>query len=301
MITNLFALLPDTRSRRREALIGLAFLSPWLLGFIVLKGIPILFSFIYSLTDFNMLKPNETHFIGIANYLVFFSDSEAMTSMVGSIGYYLFTVPVQMIIALTLAVVFTSERLKGKWLLRTLFFMPSIIPVAAVLSIWMGMIDLKTGWLTLLLEKLFGLPPSYGLGVLFSLAALISLWSIGPGFLIMLGSIQSIPREIIDAARVDGAGPITRLFYITLPMISPAIFFSLVINLTSAFGGTVLLDRGFIFHESLSPMENYITLQMFTASNLGYACALAWIMFSITLSITIWIFRSSRTWVYFPE
>jgi multiple sugar transport system permease protein len=301
MITRLFALFPGNKVRRREALIGLAFLSPWLLGFIVLKCVPILFSFIYSLTNFHMLEPNNIHFIGLANYLVFFSDSEAMVSMAGSIGYYLFTVPVQMIFALFMAVVFTSERLKGKWFLRPLFFMPSIIPVVAIFSIWTGMIDLKTGWLNILLQKFFGLPPSYGIGALFSLTALMSFWSIGPGFLIMLGAIQSIPKEINDAARVDGAGPITRLFFITLPMISPAIFFSLVINLTSAFGGTVILDRGFVFHESLSPMENYITLQMFTALNLGYACALAWIMFSITISITVWVFRSARTWVYFPE
>lgn len=301
MITTLFAFFQSNYIRRRETFIGLVFLSPWLLGFILLKCLPILYSFIYSLTNFHMLEPNKIQFIGLANYLLFFSDSQAMTSMVGSIGYYVFTVPVQMILALFMAVLCASERLKGKWFLRPLFFIPSIIPVAAVVSIWLGMVDLKTGWINLLLQKIFGLPPSYGVGELFSLTALMSIWSIGPGFLIMLGAIQSVPKEITDAARIDGAGPISRFFFVILPIISPAVFFSLVINITSAFGGTVLLDRGFIFHESLSPMENYITFQMFTGLDLGYACALAWIMFLITMSITIWIFRSARTWVHFPE
>lgn len=301
MKTSPFSFITTSKFRRREALIGLAFLSPWLLGFILLKCIPILLSFIYSLTDFHMLEPNNIKFIGLANYATVFSDSEAIINLGGSLGYYVFAVPVQMILALFLALVFTSWRLKAKRLLIPLFFMPSIIPAAAILSVWMGMVDLKTGWFNLLLLQFFGLPPSYGIGALFSLAFLLSIWSIGPGFLIMLGAIEAIHSDINDAARIDGAGSIARLFFITLPLISPAIFFTLVINLTSAFGGTILLDRGFVFHQSLSPMENYITRQMFTNSDLGYACALAWVMFSITISITIWLFRSARSWVYFPE
>jgi ABC-type sugar transport system permease subunit len=149
-----------------------------------------------------------------------------------------------------------------------------------------------------------GLPPvpgpntglSYGI-----LLTMMALWSIGPGFLIMFGAMQAIPREIIEAARVDGAGPIARFIFITLPMISPAIFFSLVINLTSAFGGTVLLDRGFLFSFSLSPMEGYINFMIFERFRLGYAAALAWVMFAVTMSITFFLFRSANRWVYFPD
>jgi multiple sugar transport system permease protein len=117
----------------------------------------------------------------------------------------------------------------------------------------------------------------------------------------MYGAMQAIPKEIIEAARVDGAGPVTRLITITLPMISPAIFFSLVINLTSAFGGSVLLDRGYLFSGSLSPMESYINSVMFGKFELGYAAALAWVMFAVTMSITLALFRSATKWVYFPE
>jgi multiple sugar transport system permease protein len=129
----------------------------------------------------------------------------------------------------------------------------------------------------------------------------MALWSIGPGFLILYGAMESVPKELYESARVDGAGPFARFFYITLPMVSPAIFFALIINLTGAFGGAVLLDRGYIFSFSLSPMEGYINNVMFLEANLGYASALAWITFTIMMTITIFLFSTSRRWVYFPE
>jgi multiple sugar transport system permease protein len=113
--------------------------------------------------------------------------------------------------------------------------------------------------------------------------------------------MQSVPPEVYEAARVDGAGPINRFFSITIPMISPAIFFSLVINMISSFGGVALLDRGLPFSVSLSPMEAYINTQMFSYSELGYASALAWIMFLVVMLITLAIFRSAKYWVHFPE
>lgn len=290
--------------RRREALIGLAFLSPWLLGFVLFKLVPILLSFAYSLTDFDMREPKAIQFIGLENYFRFLGDSAASASLAGSLGYFLFTVPVQMVLALGMAIIFSSDRLKIKGFLRPFFFMPSIIPAVTIFLIYIGLVDPNTGWLNVLILRPLGLPPTaspFSSSSFAILTALLSIWSMGPGFLIMLGAIQAIPREIIEAARVDGAGPISKLVFITLPMISPAIFFSLVINLTSAFGGSVLLDRGLIFGFSLSPMEQYITDQMFGQFDLGYACALAWIMMLVTLSITIWLFQSARSWVYFPE
>jgi multiple sugar transport system permease protein len=117
----------------------------------------------------------------------------------------------------------------------------------------------------------------------------------------MYSAMESVSNEIYEAARVDGAGPLARFVYITLPMISPAIFFTLVINLTGAFGGAVLLDRGYILNFSLSPMENYINDTMFSQADLGYASALAWVTFAVMMTITVLLFRSARRWVYFPE
>lgn len=283
---------------RRSAVIGLIFASPWILGFILLKVIPILAALGFSLTDFRMLEPEQTQFIGLKNYLDILHDSAAGASLFGSIRNFLFIVPLQMVSALSLAVVISSARLRNQLVLRTLFFLPSIIPAIAIYAITIGLTDPFSGWLNRLILDPLKLPSS-SLREVFPF--ILALWSIGPTFIIMLSAIQSIPTEIIEAARVDGAGPIIRLFAIVLPMISPAIFFSLVINMTNAFGGVVLLDRGLPFNRSLSPMEGYITATVFSGGKLGYASALAWVMLVVIMTLVVVLFRSARYWVYFPK
>jgi len=193
-----------------------------------------------------------------------------------------------------LAAIFTSERLKNKRFSQTLIFMTSIIPATSIFFIFRGSLQ----YAQRLIFEPMKLPPIEGFGLLLPFMA---LWSIGPGFLIMYSAMESVPNEIYEAARVDGAGPFARFVNITLPMISPAIFFTLVVNLTGAFGGAVLLDRGYILNFSLSPMESYINSTMFTQGDLGYASALAWVTFTVMMTITIILFRSARRWVYFPE
>ena len=286
---------PAKRNRQQqEATIGLLFLAPWLLGFILLKALPILAALILSLTDFKMLSPETTKFVGLENYLRFFRDSAAGASLFGSLGYFLLTVPLEMVVALALAAVFASGRLKNKRISMTLIFMTSIIPSTSIFFIFLGSLE----YADRLLFTPLNLPPIQGFGLLLPFMA---LWSIGPGFLIMYSAMESIPNEIYEAARVDGAGPIARFVFITLPMISPAIFFTLVINLTGAFGGAVLLDRGYILSFSLSPIEGYINETMFIEAELGYASALAWVTFTVMMTLTILLFRSAKRWVYFPE
>lgn len=279
---------------QQEARIGWLFLSPWIIGFVLFKALPILAAFVFSLTDFRMLTPKETTFVGLENYARFFSDTQAGASLFGSLGYFLLTVPLEMVVALALAAIFTSERLKNKQLLRTLVFMTSIIPSTSIFFIFLGSLE----YADRLIFTPMNLPPIEGFGLLIPFMA---LWSIGPGFLIIYSAMESVPNEIYEAARVDGAGPFTRFVYITLPMVSPALFFTLVVNLTGAFGGAVLLDRGYILSFSLSPMEGYINNVMFTQTDLGYASALAWVTFTVMMVITVLLFRSSRSWVYFPE
>jgi ABC-type sugar transport system permease subunit len=279
---------------QQEARIGLLFLAPWLIGFVLLKALPILAALIFSLTDFKMLSPETTKFVGLENYLHFFRDSEAGASLFGSLRYFLLTVPLEMIMALALAAIFTSDRLKNKRLSQTLIFMTSIIPSTSIFFIFLGALQYAD---RLILTPL-NLPPIQGFDLLLPFMA---VWSIGPGFLILYSAMQSVPKEMYEAARVDGAGPIARFVYITLPMISPAIFFTLVINLTGAFGGAVLLDRGYILNFSLSPMEGYINSTMFLDADLGYASALAWVTFAVMMTMTVLLFRSAKRWVYFPE
>jgi multiple sugar transport system permease protein len=246
-----------------------------------------------------MLNPENTQFVSLANYITFFKDRSAGAALFGSISYFVLSVPLEMLVALGLATLFCTERLRGKRIMRTLFFMPSIIPALAIFLIISGLISPNSGWIDRLIITPLHLSHSLPLYNLFPL--ILSLWTIGPGFLIMLAAMQAIPKELYEAARVDGAGPIYRFVTITLPMSSPAIFFSLVINMISAFGGVALLDRGMTYSQSLSPMESYISRQMFNFSRLGYASALSWVMFIVVMTMTIILFRSARSWVHFPE
>ncbi len=279
---------------QREGLIGLLFISPWLVGFIIFKALPILAALIFSLTNFKMIDPGATRFIGLENYARLLKDTNAGASLFGSLEYFLLTVPLELIVSLALAAIFTSGRLKNKRILRTLIFMTAIIPSTSVFFIFQGSLQ----YADKLIFKPLELPPINGYGLLLPFMA---LWSIGPGFLILYGAMESVPNEIYESARVDGAGPLARFILITLPMISPAIFFTLVINLTGAFGGALLLDRGYILSFSLSPMESYINEVMFRRADLGYASSLAWVTFTVMMTLTVILFRSARRWVYFPE
>jgi multiple sugar transport system permease protein len=279
---------------------GFLFVLPWIIGFILLKAFPILTALGYSFTNFRMLQPDQTQFVGLQNYMAFLHDRQAWNSLIRSLNYFLLTVPIEMIAALGLAAIFSSERLRGKRLLRTLFFMPSVIPAIAISFIVSGLLNPNSGWINQLIIKPLNLPGISGRGNFFQIV--LALWTIGPGFLIMLSAMLSIPRTIYEAARIDGAGPLGRFIYITFPLISPAVFFSLVINMISSFGGVALLDRGLPYSQSLSPMESYISRQLFSGGyNLGYASALAWVMFIVVMLITLILFYSTRFWVHFPE
>ncbi|MBE2221605.1 MAG: sugar ABC transporter permease [Anaerolineae bacterium] len=295
----------QTRFRLRyDKTTGLLLISPWLIGFVLFKLLPILASFGLSLTDFHMLKPEETSFIGLANYVRLFQDEAIGYLIAFTLNSAIRTVPLQLAASIFLAALLSNPRLKAPTMTRTLFFVPSIIPGVAIAFMWYGFMDPATGWLNRFILPFFGLA---GFNDMYSDAAaaflysISSLWAIGPGMLIMLGAMQSISSEINEAARVDGAGPLVRFFRITLPMVTPAIFFTLIINLIAVFGGVILLDRGNTFRGGGVPFDRYITYWMFEQWDLGYAAGLAWFFFVIVMIVIIALFSSSRRWVYFPD
>jgi len=294
--------------RRKESQykkrIGLLLISPWLLGLLIFKLGPILASLVISFTDFYFIHPEETQFIGLENYNRLIHDEAAGYVFFQSLSLAIFTVPFQLILSIGLAKVLSMPRVVGQMLLRTLFFFPSIIPSVAILAVLAGFLDPATGWINRLIIDPLGLERlnvffSEGFGQLLFLFN--ALWSIGPGLLIMLGALQGIPRDIKESARVDGAGPFTRLFSITIPIISPAIFFSLIINLVVAFGGVVLLDRGNRFSGSNSPVDGYITYMLFERFRFGYAASLSWVFFVAVMFMLVVIFSTSKRWVFFPD
>ena len=289
---------------RYDQLSGLLLVSPWVIGLIFFKILPILASLGISFTDFQLLTPEQTKFIGFANYLRLFHDEGVGYVLFETIALGISTIPLQLVASIVLAALLNNPRLKSGNLMRTLFFLPSIIPGVAIFFMWIGFADPATGWLNKLILAplgLTGFSDLYSDGAIAFLFSISSLWSIGPGMLIMLGALQGLPPELQEAARVDGAGPLVRFFYITLPLISPAIFFAIVINLITIFGGVILLDRGNVFSGSYSPYDGYVSYVLFERHDLGYAASLAWFFFILVMIVVVALFLNARRWVYYPD
>jgi multiple sugar transport system permease protein len=283
---------------------GLLLISPWMIGFILFKLAPILATLVISFTNFFFLTPDQIGFVGLKNYINLFDDPNLGAAFLGTIKLALIVIPLQTIAAILLAALLSNRTLRMRDTLRMLFFLPSILPAAATMFMWQGFLNPKTGWLNPLLLNPLGLAkiiqiPTRGSNP--TLLILATFWSIGPGFLIMMGAMQGIPADIYEAVLVDGAGRLRRFFSITLPMISPAIFFTIVLNLTAIFGGAILLDRGTSFNSGVSSVDSYLYRIMFGTFKLGAAASLAWIFFLFMLVVVTVLFVTSKFWVYFPD
>jgi ABC-type sugar transport system permease subunit len=302
--TKFFKLPHLSGSRRANYVRGLLYISPWLVGLIVFKLVPIIASLVLSTTNFFLLTPKEVQFVGLRNYVNVFTDTNAPLVLWRTIQLALWIVPVQTIAAILLAAILSNPKLRLKNTLRALYFIPSIIPAVAATFMWQGFVNSKTGWLNRLFLDPLGLASLNHLssrGASQTLFIITSLWMIGPGFLIIMGAMQAIPTEILEAAWVDGASRVRRFFSIILPLVSPAIFFTLIINLTAVFGGAILLDRGHTFNSNLSSYDGYVYFVLFRLFKLGYASSLAWVFFVFIMLLVVVFFFTSNRWVYFPD
>jgi multiple sugar transport system permease protein len=299
--------IDDKRSleTKYKRLIGLMLISPWLLGFIIFKLVPILSSLVFSFTDFPLLTPQETQYSGLNNYLFIFRDVTAGRVLIETLKLAAIIIPLQTFSAIFIAALLSSKDLLMKDTVRALFFLPSIIPGFAAALMWQGFVNPSTGWLNRVLLNPIGMPwlnyfsSRGGSEALFILS---SLWTLGPSILIMMGSMQGIHPEIYEAARIDGANRFIRFFRITIPMITSAIFFSLILNLTAVLGGAILLDRGNTFRGAdFSSYDGYVRYVLFDTLQMGYAASLAWVFFIIVIIIVLILFGTSKSWVYFPD
>jgi multiple sugar transport system permease protein len=283
---------------------GVILIAPWIIGLLVFKLIPILASLVLSLTDFFLLEPKAVQFIGLRNYIGVFTDGTTWSVLLRTVSLALMIIPVQTGAAILLAAILSNQRLRAKNLLRMLFFLPSIIPSTAAVYMWQGFVNPNTGWLNRLILGPIGLASwnhLYARGEAQSLYIVSSLWAIGPGFLIIMGAMQGIPAEVLEAAKVDGANRLRRFFSVTLPMVSPAVFFTLVINLMTVFGGAILLDRGHNLNTNTSSYDGYVYYVLFRLFKLGYASSVAWMFFLFIMALVLILFFTSKYWVYFPD
>ena len=289
---------------RDKRLWGLLLISPWLIGLLVFKLAPLFATLGISFTDFYLLEPGKLNFVGLKNYIDMFKDPYMYSAFLGTLKLALIVIPIQTAAAILLAALLSDEKLRMKDTLRVLFFLPSIIPATAAMFMFDGFVDPQTGWLSALFLNPLGLAKyiNFGLdGPLALLPILTTLWSIGPGFMIIIGVMQGIPVDIFEAALVDGANRVRRFFSITLPLVTPAIFFTIILNLTAVFGGALLLERGSAVYSNRSSVDNYLYFMLFSSFRLGAASSLAWIFFIVLLVLVIVIFITSKRWVYFPD
>jgi multiple sugar transport system permease protein len=303
------ALTPGRRRRfaelrSRESLAGLIFVSPWIVGFLAFSAIPMAASLVLSLTDFDPRQADEIRFIGLDNYIRMFSDPALIKASLVTLRFALIVVPVTLTFALGVALLVNSTLLAGRNVFRTLFYMPMQIPIVASTIIWIGVLNVSNGWLDIGLQAI-GLPAIDWLNSTFWVhpaLVLMGLWGVGNLILIFLAGLQSVPTELYDAAKVDGAGPFATFRNITLPMISPVLFYNLIIVLIATFqyftqAYVITNGRGDPNGETLFFNLNLFR-EAFQFYNMGYASALAWVLFAVVLGLTVLLFRTAGRWVY---
>jgi multiple sugar transport system permease protein len=290
---------------RRESTWGLLFLSPWLIGFVLFFAGPMLASLGASFTDLVLVRPGDAHFIGLGNWTRLLGDPLVIKSLLVTGNFLLIAIPIAIGLPLLMAVLLNSAHLVVKPLFRALFFLPVLIPGVAAAIIWQGVLNVHSGWVDLALNAL-GLPapdwlnePQYVIPAI----SVINTWTVGNTMVIMLAGLQNVPTELYDAAKVDGANAFYRFFKITIPMISPVIFYNLVLATIAAF--QYFLTAYVLYQNTAGPNNAALFYMMnlykeaFVYYNMGYASALAWGLFIVGLAITIGMFAGARRWVYY--
>lgn len=285
---------------RRRLLNGLMFVSPWLIGFIVFTAYPIAASLYYSLTEYNVLRP--AIWIGLGNYQRLLADERFWTSLYNTLYYAVIYVPLSILLQVLLAIIL-NWKVRGMVLYRTIIYVPSIVPSIATSLLWMWILNPQFGFINQALGAV-GLPqPGWLADPQWSKPALIllGLWGIGTGVVICLAGLQDVPQHLYEAAELDGAGPIAKARYVTIPLLTPVILFNLVMGLIGAFQyftQVYILTRG-------GPLDStlfyglYLYLNAFSYLEMGYASALAWVLGLIVMLITVGVLRSSGRWVYY--
>lgn len=289
---------------RRESLWGLAFISPWIAGALLFTLLPMAASFAISLTNFDPRHPDAVQAVGLANYQRLLVDPLVLQSLGVTLKFAAVMLPLTLAVSLGLAMLTNNRRLLARGLFRTLFYMPMQIPIVATTLIWQGVLNLHTGWLNYALNAV-GLGAPDWLNSTFWVypgLSLISLWGTGHMMLIALAGLQNVPTELYEAARIDGAGRWAQFRNVTLPMISPVLFYNLVIGLIGTFQ---YFTQAYVLTNGRGDPDNatlFFNLNLYREGwryyDMGYATTLAWLLFVIVLALTVILFRTRSRWVY---
>lgn len=322
-LSNIRKALPSLRSlrnlsplARREFRLGMLFLSPWIFGFLAFTLLPMLatlfFSFLnLSITDGILSTPD---FAGLENYRQLFKDPQVWStgatpgSLWITIKFGLIALPVAIFIPLGIAVLMNNKNLKGQMFFRSMFYMPYIVPFVAAVFIWGGMLNPESGWINRTLMY-FGMPkgdvPGWANDIkwVYPSYVIMGIWGIGNAMLIMLAGLQGVPTELYDAATVDGASGWQTFWKVTFPMISPVIFYNLVLSVVGLFQYflvPLVVNQGTGRPGGTTIFYNlYLYKTFFTYQDMSYGSTLAWFLFVVILLVTMVMFGTAKYWVYY--
>jgi len=289
-------------TERQNLINGLFFCSPLIVGLVAFTAYPVVSSLYYSFCNYPMLKPPV--WVGLANYRALAQDPVFYKSIANTLYYAVFATPVGIAVAFLLAVLL-NQKVKGMAVFRTMFFVPSIVPMVAGSVLWLWILNPQYGLLNTLLIAMHLPAPQWMADPNWSKPALIlmSTWGVGGWMLIYLAGLQDVPQELYEAAEIDGAGAWQRMRNITMPFMSPHLFFTLVMGLI---GAAQYFTQAYVMTNGKGgPVDStrffslYLFQNAFQYWKMGYACAMAWILFIVILVFTLLLFRTSARYVYY--
>jgi len=292
---------PLAREDRRDFWL---FLSPWIVGFVCFGVGPIVASLLMSFTDYSVFRPPA--WVGLDNYRRLGQDPLVLKALWNTLFYTMFAVPLSTVFAMLMALLL-NRPMAGRGLWRTIFYLPTVVSGVAMGVLWRWIFNPEMGLLNSLLRPLLHLldlpDPRWLLDPALAKPAyvLMSLWGVGGGMIIFLAGLQTIPKGLYEAAEIDGAGPFRQFRHITLPMLTPVIFFTLTMGIIGSFQ---IFTQAYVM--SGAGVDNstlfyvlYLFNQAFRYFHMGYGAAMAWLLFAIVLVVTILQFRLARRWVFY--
>jgi multiple sugar transport system permease protein len=321
-LPSLRALRDLTPMARREMRLGLAFMSPWIVGFIAFTFLPLVASLVFSFMDLRITDGILTSpkFIGFSNWTQMFGDgqlglrpdmwfsSATPGALWITIRFGLIALPVGIFLPMGIAMLMNNKHLVGTYFFRTMFYMPYIVPFVAAVFLWGGVLNPETGWVNRILMGL-GMPkesvPTWANSTtwVYPTYVIMGIWGIGNAMLIFLAGLQNVPTELYDASKVDGANGWQTFSNVTFPLISPIIFYNLVLSIVGLFQYflvPLVINSGTGRPGGATMFYNvYVYKTFFTFQNMGYGATMSWLLFIVILIVTVFLFATAKYWVYY--
>lgn len=286
----------------RKSKMGLVYILPWLIGMVFLTLYPFINALVISFTDYNLVR--EPNFIGLSNYTKLFRDEDFLGTLNATLKYTVITVPLQLAFALFIAYIL-NFKLKGINFFRTAYYIPSLLGGNVAVAVLWRFLFQQDGLINRIIGVV-GIQPVAWLsspGGAMSVIIILKVWQFGSAMLIFLAALKDVPQDLYEAASVDGSTKLHSFIHITMPLITPTIFFNLVMQLVNAFqefnGPYLVTGKGPLNATYLTSM--YIYDNAFKYFNMGYASAASWILFLIIVAVTLILFATQDKWVYYSD